>query len=75
LLILVPKGQGMDGKATLCREARGAFRLVMGLGGVSVAALVATGALAEEYKIGEVDVTVSGAATAGSEGRGRATPR
>ena len=60
----------MDRKAILCLEARGgAFRLVVGLGGVSVAALVATGALAEEYKIGDVDLTVSSAATAGTEVR------
>src|SRR4029077_13807033 len=39
----------------------------------SMAALVATGARAEEYKIGDVDVTVLGAATAGTEGR--TTPR
>jgi hypothetical protein len=32
-----------------------------------MAALVATGALAEEYKIGEVDLSVSGAVTAGTE--------
>jgi len=39
------------GKAIRCREARGgAFRLVMGLGGL---ALAATGRRAEEYKIGE----------------------
>ena len=64
----------MDRKAILCREARGgAFRLVMGLGGLSVAALAATGALAEEYKIGDVDLTVSGAATAGTQVR--TTPR
>ena len=64
----------MDRKAKLCREARGgAFRLVMGLGGLSVAALAATGALAEEYKIGDVDLTVSGAATTGTEIR--TTPR
>jgi Protein of unknown function (DUF1302) len=61
-------------RAMLCREARGdAFRRVMGLGVVSVAALVATGALAEEYQIGDVDLTVSGAATAGTEVR--TTPR
>src|SRR5262249_53293181 len=46
-----------------------AFRLVVRLGALSIAALVATGALAEEYKIGDVDVTVSGAATAGTEVR------
>ena len=64
----------MDQKAILCREARGgALRLVMGLGGLSMAALVATGARAEQYKIGDVDVTVSGAATAGTEIR--TTPR
>ena len=64
----------MDRKAILCREARGgALRLVMGLGGLSMAALVATGARAEQYKIGDVDVTVSGAATAGTEVR--TTPR
>src|SRR4029077_8635283 len=64
----------MHQKAILCREARGgAFRLVMGLGGVSMAALIATGARAEQYKIGDVDVTVSGAATAGTEVR--TTPR
>ena len=34
-----------------------------------MAALVATGARAEEYKIGEVDLTVSGAVTAGTEVR------
>jgi hypothetical protein len=66
--------QGMDRKAILCRDARGdAFRRGVGLGVVSVAALVATGALAEDYKIGDVDVTVSGAATVGSEVR--TTPR
>jgi hypothetical protein len=43
------------------------------MGIVSVAALVATGALAEEYKIGDVDVTVTGAATTGTEVR--TTPR
>ena len=60
----------MDQKAILCREARGgAFRLVMGLGGLSVAALAATGARAEEYKIGDVDLTVSGAVTAGTQVR------
>jgi hypothetical protein len=60
----------MDQKAILCREARGgAFRLVMGLGGLSMAALAATGARAEEYKIGDVDLTVSGAATVGTEVR------
>ena len=64
----------MDRKAELCREARGgAFRLVTGLSGLSVAALAATGALAEEYKIGDVDLTVSGVATAGTEIR--TTPR
>jgi len=64
----------MDRKAILCREARGgALRLVMGLGGVSAAALAATGARAEQYKIGDVDVTVSGAVTAGTEVR--TTPR
>src|SRR6516162_2736133 len=58
----------MERKAILRREARGgAFRRGVGLGVVSVAALVATGALAEEYKIGDVDVSVSGAVTAGSE--------
>jgi hypothetical protein len=56
------------------RDARaGAFRLGAGFGVVSVAALAATGALAEEYKIGDVDVTVSGAATAGTQIR--TTPR
>ena len=60
----------MDQKAILCREARGgAFRLVMGLGGLSLAALAATGARAEEYKIGDVDLTVSGAVTAGTQVR------
>jgi len=55
-------------KTILCREARrGVFRGGVGLGLVSVAALVATGAFAEEYKIGDVDVSVSGAVTAGSE--------
>jgi Protein of unknown function (DUF1302) len=34
-----------------------------------MAALVATGALAEEYKIGDVDLTVTGAATVGTEVR------
>ena len=64
----------MDRKEILCREARGgAFRLVTGLSGLSVAALAATGALAEEYKIGDVDLTVSGVATAGTEVR--TTPR
>ena len=54
-------------KTILCREARrGVFRGGVGLGLVSVAALVATGAFAEEYKIGDVDVSVSGAVTAGS---------
>jgi hypothetical protein len=59
----------MDRRAIHCREARGdAFRLGVGLGVASVAALVATGALAEEkYKIGDVDLTVSGAVTAGTE--------
>src|SRR5258708_19261945 len=38
-----------------------------------MAALVATGALAEEYKIGDVDLTASGVATAGTEVR--TTPR
>jgi len=63
----------MDQKAILCFEARGAFRLVAGLGVVSVAALVATDTFAEEYKIGDVDLTVSGVATAGTEVR--TTPR
>jgi len=59
----------MDSKAIHCREAQGgASRLGVGLGVASVAALVATGALAEEkYKIGDVDLTVSGAVTAGTE--------
>ena len=56
----------MDRSAILCGEARW-DALVVGWGVVSVAALVATGAFAEEYKIGDVDLTVSGAATAGSE--------
>ena len=47
----------------------GAFRVVMGLGGLSLAALAATGARAEEYKIGDVDLTVSGAVTAGTQVR------
>src|SRR6201981_2672923 len=60
----------MDRQAIHCREARGgAFRLGVRLGVASVAALVATGALAEEYKIGDVDLTVLGVATAGSEVR------
>ena len=64
----------MDMSARLCREARGdAFRLGVGFCVVSVAALVATGALAEEYHIGDVDLTVSGVATAGTEVR--TTPR
>ena len=58
----------MNRKALFWRKARaGAFHSVMGLGVASVAALVATGALAEEYKIGDVDLTVSGVATAGTE--------
>jgi Protein of unknown function (DUF1302) len=62
------------GRKAICREARGgAIRLGVGLGVVSMAALVATRALAEEYKIGEVDLTVSGAVTAGTEVR--TTPR
>jgi len=68
----------MDSNAIVCREVRvGAFRLGERLGArlgvVSVAALVATGALAEEYKVGDVNLTVSGAATAGTEVR--TTPR
>lgn len=64
----------MGPKVMFCRATRvGAFRLVMRLGVVSVAALAATGALAEDYKIGDVDLTVSGAATAGTEVR--TTPR
>src|SRR6516165_7706561 len=58
----------MDRSAILCGEARW-DALVVGWGVVSVAALVATGALAEEYKIGDVDLTVSGAVTAGTEVR------
>src|SRR4029077_3104773 len=68
------RGQGMAQKTILSREERGgAVRLGGGLGGVSVAAVAATGARAEQYKIGDVDVTVSGAVTAGTEVR--TTPR
>src|SRR5574337_354064 len=58
----------MGNQAVIFRGMRGRkYRRVALLGGASLAALVATGALAEDYKIGDVDIKASGVATGGTE--------
>jgi hypothetical protein len=60
----------MDNMEVIYRGLRsGIYRRVALLGGASLAALVTSGAFAEEFKFGDVDVNISGAATMGTEVR------